>query len=169
MLEGWFGWLQWQRNNWEKLWPTSLKLLAGALTIGLAEETIFRGFLQTLLEIDYSSVSAAILASIIFALLHLIWGDDATKPQLPGLWLMGMVLVFARWVAGGNIGLAWGLHSAWLWGLWSLDAVNLFIYTDSGNAWLVGWKGQPLAGLAGIVCLGGTTTTLWLTSKLILH
>ena len=169
MLEGWLGWLQWQTDNWKKLWPTSLNLLAGALIIGLAEEIIFRGFLQTLLEIDYSPAFAAVLASIIFALLHLIWGDDATKPQLPGLWVMGMVLVFARWVAGGNIGLAWGLHSAWLWGLWSLDAANLFTYSDRSNAWLVGWKGQPLAGVAGLFCLGGTTAILWLTSSFIVH
>jgi membrane protease YdiL (CAAX protease family) len=162
IVEGWLGWLQWHGDNWQRLWPSALHLLAAALTIGAVEELVFRGFLLTVLQRDYALWLAAALSSGIFALLHLVWGEAGTVPQLPGLWLMGMVLVLARWVAGGNLGLAWGLHSAWLWGLWALEAAGLFSYTGRGSPWLVGWGNQPLAGLAGIACLGGTGAILWI-------
>lgn len=161
-VEGWLGWLQWNWDNWQRLWPAALNLLAAALAIGIVEELVFRGFLLTVWQGDSPLWLAAALSSAIFALLHLVWGEAGTLPQLLGLWLMGMVLVLARSVAGGNLGLAWGLHAAWLWGLWSLDAAALFSYTGRGSPWLVGWGNQPLAGLAGIACLGGTAAILWL-------
>lgn len=163
ILEGWLGWLHWKRENWQRLWPSILNLLAAALAIAIVEELVFRGFCLTVLTEEYTLWLAAVLSSVIFALLHLIWGEAGTFPQLPGLWLMGMVLVLARSAAGGNLGLAWGLHAAWLWTLWSLDTAGLFVYTGKGSPWLVGWGNQPLAGLAGIVCLGGTGAILWLS------
>ena len=166
IVEGWLGWLEWHRENWQRLWRSTLNLLAAALAIAIIEELVFRGFCLTVLAENYGLWLAAILSSSIFALLHLIWGEPETLPQLPGLWLMGMVLVLARSVAGGNLGLAWGLHAAWLWSLWSLDAAGLFAYTGKGGPWLVGWNNQPLAGFAGIFCLGGTAAILWLAIHL---
>lgn len=107
--------------------------------------------MQSILEQDYDRWLAAIIASSIFALLHLLWERQETFPQLPGLWLMGMVLVVARWVDGGSLGLAWGLHGGWVWGLSSLDAAQLISYTGKGKNWMIGINQQPLAGVMGIL------------------
>jgi membrane protease YdiL (CAAX protease family) len=99
---------------------------------------------------------AGAISSLIFALLHLLWERQQTLPQLPGLFLMGMVLVWARAIDHGSLGLAWGLHSGWVWGLALLDSAELMSYSDSGLVWVKGIYNQPLAGLAGILCLLGT-------------
>ncbi|MGK7946049.1 MAG: lysostaphin resistance A-like protein [Microcystaceae cyanobacterium] len=160
-LESWGGWIQWNRENWPQLVSNSVPLLAIALWIGITEELIFRGIFQTQLQETYSPAIAAIISSIIFALLHLLWERKETLPQLPGLWLMGMVLVGARWIDGGNLGLAWGLHSAWVWGLASLDAAELIIYPVESPQWITGIYRQPLAGLSGLLCLILTGGILW--------
>lgn len=163
LTEGWCQWLEWHPENYPRLLSVTPTLFASALAIGLIEELIFRGFLQTLFEQDYSPWGAALLASTIFALLHLVWGEAETMPQLPGLWLMGIVLTVARWVAGGGLGLAWGLHAGWLWGLWCLDGAKAFSYTGKGASWLTGLNGQPLAGLAGVACMLGTGMVCYLS------
>jgi hypothetical protein len=64
-------------------------------------------------------------------------------PQLPGLWLMGMVLVLARYVDGGSLGLAWGLHAGWVWAIASLDSAQLITYTGTGSEWVTGKNRKP--------------------------
>ncbi len=156
------GWVEWQSENWQLLGKILLPILLLGLWIGVTEELVFRGFLQNELQQDYSIWGAAIIASVIFALLHLIWEQENTLPQLPGLWLMGMVLVLARWVDGGSLGLAWGLHAGWIWGLTCLDEAKLISYTGKGPIWVTGLAGNPLAGIAGLVCLLLTSLLLLL-------
>jgi membrane protease YdiL (CAAX protease family) len=117
--------------------------------------------LFTELEQDYSVWIAATISSLIFAVLHLIWEQQQTIPQLPGLWLMGVVLVLARFVDRGNLGLAWGLHSGWIWAIACIDTAQLIDYTDQISDWVTGKNKKPLAGVAGIVCLLLTAVTLW--------
>ncbi len=136
-------------------------LLLG-LWVGITEEVIFRGVLINELTPDYSYWLAGIISSVIFALLHLIWQPKKTIPQLPGLWLMGMVLVLARWIIDGNLGLAWGLHAGWIWGLSSLQEANLISYTGKVPSQITGWLGDPIAGIVGIICLLATGVILWL-------
>jgi hypothetical protein len=147
------GWANWRSENGDRLKAICLPLLLLGLWIGGTEELVFRGWLQTTLQVDYSSVVAAAIASVIFALSHLLWERQETIPQLPGLWLMGMVLVLARWIDSGNLGLAWGLHAGWIWGLSSLDAAELISYPDKSPKWFTGWANKPLAGMAGAICL----------------
>ncbi|NEP59887.1 MAG: CPBP family intramembrane metalloprotease [Symploca sp. SIO2G7] len=147
------GWLKWQGENWQRLGKVLLPVLLLGLWISVTEELVFRGFLQNELQQNYSIWGAAAIASIIFALSHLIWEQENTLPQLPGLWLMGMVLVLARWVDSGNLGLAWGLHAGWIWGLTCLDEAKLISYTGKCPIWVTGLAGNPLAGIAGLVCL----------------
>ncbi|HEY9823632.1 MAG TPA: type II CAAX endopeptidase family protein [Candidatus Sericytochromatia bacterium] len=147
------GWVEWHLENLQRLGQVMLPVLFLALWIGVTEELIFRGFLLNTLQQDYSPWVAAGISSIIFALLHLVWEQQETLPQLPGLWLMGMILVLARWVDGGNLGLAWGLHVGWIWGLTCLDSAELIIYTEKGPLWMTGLGKKPLAGAAGIICL----------------
>lgn len=152
-LESLGGWVQWYRENFKRLWSLWLPTLGIGLWIAWTEELIFRGFLLTELALEYSSVQAAIASSLIFAFSHLLWDRKQGLPQLPGLTLMGIVLAVARGVDGGNIGLAWGLHTGWIVGLICLDSAQLISYPKKNAAWIVGMGGQPLAGAAGILCL----------------
>jgi uncharacterized protein len=139
-------------------WPTLLL----ALWISATEELIFRGCLQTILQQDYSVLTAAAIASVIFAIAHLIWEAKETLPQLPGLWLMGMVLTLARIADNGNLGLAIGIHAAWIWGITTVDTAQAIKPTSSVPEWITGITGKPLAGAAGILLLLATATLLFL-------
>ena len=152
-------------------WMAVLGLLVLALWVGVTEELIFRGFVQTQFQSVWDGWIAAAIASIIFAALHLVWDGAGTVPQLPGLWLMGMVLTLARVVDAGSIGLAWGLHAGWVWGVAIVDTVTaeqpeLDSPSDrSSNLpdWVLGIGGQPLAGLLGLGLLIGTGGLIYLT------
>ncbi len=158
------GWMTWQQVEVRQLGSVLLPTLLLALWISGIEELVFRGFLLTKLQQDYSIGVAAVSSSLIFALLHLIWERRETIPQLPGLWLMGMVLVLARFIDGGSLGLAWGLHTGWVWAIASLDTAQLITYTGISPEWVTGKNGKPLAGVAGIFCLLATGAILWLLS-----
>jgi hypothetical protein len=163
-LESLCGWIEWRTKNWRALGSVVLPILLLGLWIGAIEELVFRGFIFNELQSDYTNWLAAAISSLIFALGHLLWERKNTIPQLPGLFLLGMVLVLARFIDGGSLGLAWGLHAGWIWGLSCLDSAQLITYTGKSSPLLTGIKNQPLAGLAGILCLLGTGMTLWLFS-----
>jgi membrane protease YdiL (CAAX protease family) len=161
-IEGWLGWIAWKPENLRRALTLSLPIALLAIWIGITEEFIFRGLFLDWLAVDYGYSIAAVLSSVIFALLHLLWERRETLPQLPGLWLLGMVLVLARAIDGGSLSLAWGLHAGWVWGLALLDSAELLAYRDRGSPWLKGFYNNPLAGLAGILCLLGTGFGLFL-------
>jgi uncharacterized protein len=160
-LEGWFGSLIWQKNNLYRLGKLGIPLLGLGLWVGITEELIFRGVLLNLLQQDYSLEIAAVISSGIFALLHLLWERRETIPQLPGLWIMGMILVWSKIMDEGSLALASGLHAGWIWGLLYIDAADLISYNDKGAAEIVSWKKHPLARVSGILCLLGTGLVLW--------
>jgi membrane protease YdiL (CAAX protease family) len=143
--------------------PASLLTLLLALWISATEELIFRGCLQTILQQDYSMLIAAAIASFIFAIAHLIWAAKETLPQLPGLWLMGMVLTLARIADNGSLGLAIGIHAAWIWGITTVDTEGAINPTGRAPEWITGIAAKPLAGAAGILLLLATATLLGLT------
>jgi membrane protease YdiL (CAAX protease family) len=160
------GWVRWQSptpetGGWKGVFITVSTTLLLGLWVSLTEELIFRGFLLNELLRDFAPWIAAAIASLIFAVLHLVWEGRENLPQLPGLWLMGMVLVLARWVDGGDLGLAWGLHAGWVWAIATLDTTLLLPYTERGATWLRGIDNKPLAGLMGILFLLGTAAMLW--------
>jgi membrane protease YdiL (CAAX protease family) len=160
------GWMTWQvsqasdtpdsssstRSVGAILQTLCLTLILG-IWIGGTEELIFRGFMLVHLQQNFGVWMAGAIASLIFAVLHLIWNPLETLPQLPGLWLMGMVLALSRWVDGGLIGLAWGLHAGWVWGMSAIDSLQVITPTGRGMTWIVGKAGQPLAGLSGCLFL----------------
>jgi hypothetical protein len=154
-----------KKNN---LWtlilnPASLLTLLLAVWISATEELIFRGCLQTILQQNYSVLIAAAIASFIFAIAHLIWAAKETLPQLPGLWLMGMVLTLARIADNGSLGLAIGIHAAWIWGITTVDTEGAINPTGRAPEWITGIAAKPLAGAAGILLLLATATLLGLT------
>jgi uncharacterized protein len=164
----WLSWCSWQESQTKQLRSILLPIFLVALFVGGIEELVFRGFLFTQLAQDYPVWVAAVISSLIFALLHLVWERRETIPQLPGLWLMGMVLVLARFSCSGNLGLAWGLHAGWVWAIACLDTAELITYTGKVPEWLTGKNKKPLAGAAGIVCLllTGLILCLYLFNKL---
>jgi uncharacterized protein len=163
----WLSWCSWQESQTKQLESILLPIFLVALFVGGIEELVFRGFLFTQLAQDYPVWVAAVISSLIFALLHLVWERRETIPQLPGLWLMGMVLVLARFSCSGNLGLAWGLHAGWVWAIACLDTAELISYTGKVPEWLTGKNKKPLAGATGIVCLLLTALILWFFSAYI--
>jgi uncharacterized protein len=153
------GWLLWQGKGWDLL-KAAVPIGLLALWISATEEVIFRGFLQVELEAWGNPWLAGIVASGIFALLHLVWERQQTLPQIPGLWLMGLVLTYAKFLDGGSLGLAIGLHAGWVWGLTCLDAAAAIQYSPTAPSWFIGLYQQPLAGLAGLSALIGTAGVL---------
>ncbi|OCQ98505.1 abortive phage infection protein [Oscillatoriales cyanobacterium USR001] len=153
-------WINWQKREDSQIHPLLsifqpnliLTLFLG-LWISGTEELIFRGLLQNLLMEDYAVLIAAAIASLIFAGAHLLWEFRETFTQLPGLWLMGMVLTLARICDRGNLGLAIGLHTGWILVIATLDSAKIIAYTGRVPEWITGIKGQPLAGIGGIFFL----------------
>ncbi|MFN6482127.1 MULTISPECIES: type II CAAX endopeptidase family protein [unclassified Nostoc] len=158
------GWCSFEKSNLKLLLPILLPIFLIALLVGGIEELVFRGFLFTELAQDYPVWLAAAISSLIFALLHLVWEQRETAPQLPGLWLMGIVLVLARFASGGNLGLAWGLHAGWIWAIATIDTAELITYTGIVSDWFTGKHKKPLAGLAGIICVLVTGVIIWFNS-----
>lgn len=154
------GWLTWKAEQVPALRAALLPTLGLALWISTTEELIFRGFLLNQLQQDYSFAIAAIVSSAIFAVLHLVWDGKEALSQLPGLWLLGMVLVLARWFDGGSLGYATGLHAGWVWGIASLDTAQILHYPEPSLAWVTG-NGKPLAGVFGVLLLLTTGTLIW--------
>ena len=153
------GALQWQRPNLQSSLPVLiLSTLALSLWISGTEEAVFRGVLLTELAGEFSLVGAAIASSLIFALCHLIWDVSGTWKQLPGLLAMGLILAAARGVDGGNLGLAWGLHGGWIWGLITLESIPILAIKPDSNIpeWITGLDGQPLSGFVGFAILALT-------------
>ena len=159
-IEEKFNYLKWNFENKAILKKILLPTLSLVLWIGLTEELVFRGLIQTILEDDHNILIAAIICNVVFMLLHLIWQREETIPQLPGLWLMGMVLTEAKWLYG-SLGMPWGLHAGWILGISLLESAKLITYTDSAGNYIVGVKQKPLAGIMGILSLLITGIILW--------
>jgi membrane protease YdiL (CAAX protease family) len=132
-----------------------------ALVIGLIEEWVFRGFGLSQLVAPWGLGLAALGLSLVFALLHLVWDGWGAAPQLPGLTVLGLVLCLAWWADGGSIGLAWGLHTGWVWGLAGLDATERLRPDESAPGWGLGWAGLPLTSPLILILLSVTGAIVW--------
>jgi hypothetical protein len=155
-LEGLLGWLTWNPVSWLTL-RFSLEGLAIALGVGLGEELIFRGWLLTELQQDYHPLVCLWSSSLVFAILHYLRPVDVileTLPQFFGLWLLGIVLVWATWQRG-RLGLPIGIHAGLVWGYYIVEVGGLVDYTGQVPAWVTGLNGNPLAGVMGLIFLGG--------------
>lgn len=144
--------------------PTALAilgLLVLSFVIGGVEELVFRGWLQTQLESAVAPWLAAMLGSLLFAIAHLVWDGREGLWQQPGLWLLGAVLVIARWTDGDSLALAWGLHAGWVW---ALACVGEFLPPQPAPGkprWLTGRLAQPLTDLLDLALLGATAGLIW--------
>ncbi len=139
----------------------------GVIAIGIAgvEELIFRGWLQTQLEGILAPWLAATLGSALFAIAHLLWDGKAGLWQQPGLWLLGWVLVVARWADGSSLALAWGLHAGWVWGLAVIATVLQPQVKGNWPIWWAGRTDQPLTSIGDLSLLGLTAAIIWWGSQ----
>lgn len=146
-------------NSWVSI------IFGGALTalaVGWAEEILFRGWLLGELERGLSARVALLANSLIFAVAHFIKPPAVMLQMLPqffGLFLLGMILVWARRVAlvplprEDSLGPAVGLHSGLVGMYYVFNVGHLFQPTGRVPAWITGLDGNPLAGLLGITLL----------------
>jgi len=165
VLQGTFGWLNWQENA-VPFWQL---ILEGALTgigVAIAEESVFRGWLLNELQQDYSLTAALWANSIIFAIAHFLKPIPAmleTLPAFPGLVMLGIILVLARWKTQGKLGLPMGLHAGLVWGYYIVDVGELVRYSNTMSPAITGINGNPIAGVMGWIFLLGLA--IWLKSK----
>lgn len=151
------GWVTWTAS------PLSnpqiiLEGLIVALAVGWAEELVFRGWLLDELGRDYPSTTALWICSLLFALLHFIRPLAAilqTWPQFLGLVLLGVLLVLAKRLGRGRLGLPIGFHAGLVWGIYLINVADLVVYSNQIPAWITGIDQNPLAGAIGLCFLLG--------------
>ena len=107
------------------------------------------------------------IASVIFALAHLVWDGRDGLWQQPGLWLLGMVLVVARWTDGGSISIAWGLHAGWVTGLAYIGEFVRPSPVALKPTWLTGQAAQPLTDIWDCSLLILTAVAIWYLADLL--
>jgi uncharacterized protein len=155
VLEGLLGWVSWLPVSAALGRVIAEGLLLG-LVVGCAEELLFRGWLLQELDQDYPPVAAMITSSLIFALLHFLKPLEEilnTWTQGLGLLILGMLLVWARRLCRGRLGLAIGLHGGLVWGYYIIRVGELVRYPGTVPVWVTGINHNPLAGLAGLVLI----------------
>lgn len=154
-LESTLGWLAWQppSANFPRI---ALEGLAVAVGVGFAEELLFRGWLLDELQRDYRRSVATGVNACIFALLHFIKPFPEmlrTLPAFPGLFLLGLTLVWTKKAARGKLGLPMGLHGGLVWGYYLVHVGQLIDSQDKVPVWVTGIDQNPLAGVMGMLCL----------------
>ena len=131
--------------------------------VGLAEETMFRGYLQTSLSRRIGFWKAAIVLSLLFAVAHL-GNRGETVPGLIGVVAAGL-LFCALLRVSGSLWLGIGFHAAWDWSQSFLYGVadsalmfkgHLMESHPAGNVWLSGGsagpEGSALAPVGFLLC-----------------
>ncbi|MFX0172223.1 MAG: lysostaphin resistance A-like protein, partial [Candidatus Hodarchaeota archaeon] len=111
----------------------TVTLLVTVLAIGLGEEILFRGYLQTILETKYSFQVAAFVSSFLFGLLHL-WLAAASGNVyhmvaiLFSALVMGLTFSYSYRVTNYNLILPVSIHGFWDFFLFIFQVE--FIYDD---------------------------------------
>jgi membrane protease YdiL (CAAX protease family) len=133
-----------------------LEGLISALGIAFAEELFFRGWLLDELARDYQNKTVIFGNSFLFATLHFfkpLTEIMRTLPQFPGLFLLGITLIFAKKSHRNNLGICIGLHGGLVWGYYIFNVGELVKYSEAINPWIIGVDQNPIAGLIGITLL----------------
>lgn len=164
-VEGLLGWVVWQKPS-IILVKIILEGLIVALAYGFAEELLFRGWLFDELQRDYNPRVVVWATAVIFAVSHFIKPLPEiiqTSPQFFGLLLLALLLVSAKRLRRGRLGLAIGLHAGLLWGYYIINVGELTKYSGAVPDWVTGVNRNPLAGLMGLLLL--SALALWMGRK----
>lgn len=148
--------------TWRPLPPSMAQVILEAILVGFgvgcAEELFFRGWFLSELQQDYSPNRSAWINTLIFAVLHFIkpLGEILrTWVQFPGLVLLGLTLVWAKYATYGRLGLSIGLHTGLVATFYVINVGQLIEYTQTVPPWITGIDQNPLAGMMGILFLSG--------------
>ncbi|WP_223805783.1 CPBP family intramembrane glutamic endopeptidase [Pseudanabaena sp. UWO310] len=166
------GWLVSQSVDWRHPLPARLlpaiglyfvdwqgAIAPGLLTsvgVGFAEEMLFRGWILSELERDYSPKAALLGCSFVFAILHFIKPLNvilATWSQFLGLVMLSIALVLARRRCNGRLGISIGLHAGLVWCYYIVNTTHWLAPTGIVPEWVTGINGNPIAGIMGIAFL----------------
>ncbi|MBD0263846.1 MAG: CPBP family intramembrane metalloprotease [Tolypothrix sp. Co-bin9] len=164
-VEGLLGWVVWQKPS-IFLVKIILEGLIVALAYGFAEELLFRGWLFDELQRDYNPRVVVWATAVIFAVSHFIKPLPEiiqTSPQFFGLLLLALLLLSAKRLRRGRLGLAIGLHAGLLWGYYIINVGQLTKYSGAVPDWVTGVNRNPLAGLMGLLLL--SALALWMGRK----
>jgi membrane protease YdiL (CAAX protease family) len=138
--------------------------LALGLGVGFAEELLFRGWLWGELAAHLGAGRGALAQAAVFSLAHarLDLRAAGLLGLLVGLGLLGLALALRRWVDGGPLWGAVGLHGGLVGGWFALQQGALAIRADA-PLWLVGPGGanpNPVGGALGWLGLAGLSVLL---------
>jgi hypothetical protein len=166
------GWLAVQTVTWQQPLPDNLlpaigvyfvdwqgAIVPGLLTsvgVGFAEEMLFRGWVLSELERDYSKNTALLGCSFVFAILHFIKPLNVileTWSQFLGLVMLSVALVLARRRCDGRLGISVGLHGGLVWCYYIVNTTHWLKPTGVVPEWVTGISGNPIAGVMGIIFL----------------
>lgn len=161
VTQGILGWVVWKVPSSSFL-RIALEGFIVSLGFGFAEELLFRGWLLDELERDYQPEAALWLSAFIYAIVH------GLRLQLPALVLLGATLVWAKrscskWEKNyyrGRLGLPMGIHAGLVWGYYMVNVGQLIEYSNRVPDWITGIERNPLAGLMGILFMGGLALTM---------
>lgn len=149
-------------NDWAT-WRGTLSIetmgnaIALGLLVGLAEELIFRGWLQSELTLFWGPGRAFVGQALIFSLVHTRFnlGPFAMLGLLVGLFLLGLVLGLQRRVDDNSLWGSIGLHGELVAG-WFVLQSDLLQISEEAPAWLIGPGGvhaNPLGSIISILVL----------------
>jgi uncharacterized protein len=136
--------------------------------VGLAEESLFRGYIQSTLGASIGFWPAAVVISLLFLGFHLANAGESPL-GLGSVVLFGLFFCFTLWLTG-NLWFAIGFHAAWDWGMSylygvpnsGLAATNNFLrVSPDGPLWVSGGAGGPEASIACFIVVGVTAAFLW--------
>ncbi|MDJ0575309.1 MAG: type II CAAX endopeptidase family protein [Xenococcaceae cyanobacterium MO_234.B1] len=163
IIEAIFGWVVIQPPS-SNIFKLIIEGLISALGIGLAEELVFRGWILTELQRDYSNNTALLVSSGIFAVAHFIKPLSEiirTFITFPALFILGLILVWAKGRTQNRLGLSIGLHSGLVWSYYILNVGKQIEYTGQAPTWVTGIDGNPMAGILGLIFLGLLAILMW--------
>ena len=130
------------------------------ISIGFAEEIIFRGWLMEEMVLLFGLKKGIIFQSSIFSLAHFRAdiGFLALIPFMSGLFLFGLVLTLRRTIDKGSLWGCMGLHGG-LVGIWYLFDSGMVIFSFDIPYSLLGPSKNmvnPIGSVIGIIILGIT-------------
>jgi membrane protease YdiL (CAAX protease family) len=172
LLESALGWVEWQGWAWQEMSPLQVGIglatgMAIFITVGIAEETLSRGYhLQNLKE-SLGLPAALLLSSALFSALHL-GNPGFTALAGAGLVLAGLFLA-TGWIWTRRLWLSIGLHIGWNFfegtffgfAVSGLDLFRLMRHQVTGPEWATGGGFGPEAGAVMLPALVLGTALVW--------
>ena len=143
LMERWLGWLMFEQVPAMQLISAFANAITTALAVSFAEELLFRGWLFEELRLNYTGWIAGVVTTSIFSAVHQ-WGL-----QTLGLLLVGSILVRAKVLSRGRLGLPIGLHGGWVFAISFVNIAGLLSFTSAVPSWVTGVGENMLAGVVG--------------------